>query len=48
MYMPTLRDMAQISQCHVRFTISGGGGRFEHLSHVLDTYDVKKKEEERP
>ena len=42
--MPTLWDMTQISQPHVRFTTSeGGGGRFEYLSHVLDTYDVKKK-----
>lgn len=44
--MPTLQDMTQISQPHVRVTTSeGGGGRFAYLSHVLDTYDVEKKEE---
>lgn len=42
--MPTLQDMTQISQPHVWFTTSeGGGGRFAYLSHVLDTYDVEKK-----
>lgn len=44
--MPTLQDMTQISQPHVWVTTSeGGGGRFAYLSHVLDTYDVEKKEE---
>lgn len=42
--MPTLQDMTQISQPHVWFTTSeGGGGRFAYLSHVLDTYDVEKQ-----
>ena len=42
--MPTLQDMTQISQPHVWFTTSeGGGGRFAYLSHVLHTYDVEKK-----
>lgn len=36
--------MTQISQPHVWFTTSeGGGGRFAYLSHVLDTYDLEKK-----